>query len=328
MTRWGGITRHATQEGIVFGLSILLFVCLALFLDGFGTIGNLLSLVQAVSVVGSLGVAMAIVVIGRGVDLSLVAIMAMPSAWFVVQVQDGSAVPTAFLLALALALAVGVINGLIVAFAEVPGILVTIGTGALTYGAVQYFLVPTDVIPLPSQLDWLAALAGGRTLGIPNTVFFFLGVCGVAAAFLRATSYGRFIYAIGDNPDSARTLGLPVRPVIVAQYTLAAFIAFLVGVVLVGSVDSANTRIFNSTIIYDVILVVVLGGVGLSGGRGGIRNVIVGTLLIGILSNGMTILNMSYVAQNLTKAAILLCAILIDGVLNPRDEQVSQQGNI
>jgi ribose transport system permease protein len=89
-----------------------------------------------------------------------------------------------------------------------------------------------------------------------------------------------------------------------------------------------NTRMANSTMVYDVILVVVLGGVVLSGGRGGVVNVIVGTLLIGILLNGMTILNISHSIQNLLKGVILLVAIMIDSYLNPRDEQTSQQGDI
>ncbi len=84
----------------------------------------------------------------------------------------------------------------------------------------------------------------------------------------------------------------------------------------------------NSTFVYDVILVVVLGGIGLSGGRGGIRNVIVGTLLIGVLLNGMTIMNIQYTVQNVIKGVILLTAIVIDTILNPRDEQTAQQGDI
>ena len=89
-----------------------------------------------------------------------------------------------------------------------------------------------------------------------------------------------------------------------------------------------NTRIANSTFVYDIILVVVLGGIGLSGGRGGIRNVIVGTLLIGILINGMTIMNIQYTVQNVIKSVILLAAIVADTTINPRDEQTSQQGDI
>ena len=97
---------------------------------------------------------------------------------------------------------------------------------------------------------------------------------------------------------------------------------------MAASVNSMPTRIFNSTLIYDVILVVVLGGIGLSGGRGGVINVIIGTALIGTLLNGMTILDISYSAQNLIKGIILLVAILIDSFLNPRNEETAQQGDI
>ena len=89
-----------------------------------------------------------------------------------------------------------------------------------------------------------------------------------------------------------------------------------------------NTRVANSTMVYDVILVVVLGGIGLSGGRGGVRNVVVGTLLIGVLLNGMTIMDIQYTVQNVIKGVILLTAIVIDTLLNPRDEQTAQQGDI
>jgi ribose transport system permease protein len=97
---------------------------------------------------------------------------------------------------------------------------------------------------------------------------------------------------------------------------------------MAAATSGINTRIYNSTMIYDVLLVVVLGGIGLSGGRGGVRNVLVGTMLVGILLNGMTILNIGYTTQNLIKSIILLGAIIIDTLINPRDEQTAQQGDI
>ena len=100
------------------------------------------------------------------------------------------------------------------------------------------------------------------------------------------------------------------------------------GLVMAASVNSMPTRIYNSTMIYDVILVVVLGGIGLSGGRGGVGNVAIGTLLIGTLLNGMTIMDVSYSAQNLIKGVVLLAAILIDSFVNPRNEETAQQGDI
>ena len=104
--------------------------------------------------------------------------------------------------------------------------------------------------------------------------------------------------------------------------------SYLAGLITATAVASMNTAVVNSSMIYDIILVVVLGGVGLSGGRGGIRNVIVGTLLIGILLNGMTIMNIQYTLQNVIRGLILLIAIVIDSVVNPRDEQTAQQGDI
>ena len=115
---------------------------------------------------------------------------------------------------------------------------------------------------------------------------------------------------------------------IVLQYVLAALIGVFAGIVMAASINSMPTRIYNSTLIYDVILVVVLGGIGLSGGRGGVLNVVIGTLLIGTLLNGMTILDVPYSAQNLVKGVILLVAILIDSFLNPRNEETAQQGDI
>jgi ribose transport system permease protein len=98
--------------------------------------------------------------------------------------------------------------------------------------------------------------------------------------------------------------------------------------VLAASVNSMPTRIFNSTLIYDVILVVVLGGIGLSGGRGGVLNVLIGTLLIGTMLNGMTIMDVSYSGQNLVKGVVLLMAVIMDSLLNPRNEETAQQGDI
>jgi ribose transport system permease protein len=89
-----------------------------------------------------------------------------------------------------------------------------------------------------------------------------------------------------------------------------------------------DTRIYNLSLIYDVILVVVLGGVGLSGGRGGVFSVVVGTLLVGTLINGMTILNLTLDVQNLLKGVVLLIAIALDSLLNPRNEETAQQGDI
>lgn len=317
-----------SQEKIVFLTAIALFIVFSVFLKGFLTSGNLMTLVRGVSTLGILGVGMAIVVIGRGVDLTIVAIYAMSAAWTLHLAGLGVSIPAAMLLGFLLALTVGAINGVLIAYVEIPALFATLGMAPLVYGFVRYALVPLYVVYMPPSANDIAWIGGGFIAGMPTPILFFALIALLGFAFLRFSKPGRFIYAIGDNFAAARNTGAPVRPIIVLQYVLSASIAYVAGMITATAVASMNTNVANSSLIYDVILVVVLGGIGLSGGRGGIRNVIVGTLLIGILLNGMTIMNIQYTLQNVIRSSILLAAIVLDSIINPRDEQTSQQGDI
>ena len=317
-----------TQEKIVLLIATALFCVFSLFLKGFLSAGNLLTLVRGVSTLGILGVGMALVVLGRGVDLTIVAIYAMSAAWTLHLANSGVAIPSAMLLGFLLALTIGVINGVLIAYAEIPALFATLGMASFVYGFVRYALVPLYVVYMPASASGIAWIGGGFLFGVPTPILFFAAVALLGFGFLRFTKPGRLIYAMGDNFAAARISGAPVRPIIVLQYALSAMIAFLAGMITATAVSSMNTEVATSSLIYDVILVVVLGGIGLSGGRGGIRNVIVGTLLIGILLNGMTIMNIQYTMQNVIRGSILLIAIVIDSIVNPRDEQTAQQGDI
>lgn len=325
---WIRLPAKITQEWIVFGLALVMFLLFALTLPRFAAVDNLLSLVRNVSILGILSVGMAITVLGRGIDLSIVATMAMSVAWMILMIGEGVSPVSAFALALTFAIVVGAVNGVLIAYVEIPAVFATLAMGGLVYGLGRFAMISVDIVNLPAGHDWLRGLGGGSVAGIPTPVIIFVLVCAIAAIFLSYAKAGRFIYALGDNPAAARITGVSVRPLIVLQYVLAALIAFTAGLVMAATVDSMNTRIVNSTLVYDVILVVVLGGIGLGGGKGGLRNVVVGTLLIGILLNGMTILNVPFLAQNIIKGVILLAAIVADTLLNPRDEQTSQQGDI
>ena len=317
-----------SQEKIVFLAAIALFIVFSVFLRGFLTSGNLITLVRGVSTLGILGVGMAIVVIGRGVDLTIVAIYAMSAAWTLHLAGLGVSIPAAMVLGFLLALTVGAINGVLIAYVEIPALFATLGMAPLVYGFVRYALVPLYVVYMPPSANDIAWIGGGFIAGMPTPILFFALIALLGFAFLRFSKPGRFIYAIGDNFAAARNTGAPVRPIIVLQYALSASIAYVAGMITATAVASMNTNVANSSLIYDVILVVVLGGIGLSGGRGGIRNVIVGTLLIGILLNGMTIMNIQYTLQNVIRSVILLAAIVLDSIINPRDEQTAQQGDI
>ncbi len=322
------MVHHLNQERIVLLIAVALFLFFSISLNGFLDPGNLLSLVQNVSILGILGVGMALAIIGRGIDLSMVATMALSVAWLLDMLNNGVPIPVAILWALGFVVLVGLINGVLVAYVEIPAIFATLAMGILVYGFGKTWLVNVDVVYLPAGDSWFYRIGSGRILGVPTSVIIFAAIALLAFLFLRYLKPGRFIYGMGDNPLAARITGIPVRPMMVVQYVLIAVIAFVAGIVTATAVSSMNTRVALSTQVYDVILVVVLGGIGLSGGKGGIRNVIVGTLLIGILLNGMTIMNLTYTMQNILKSVILLAAIVIDTLLNPRDEQTAQHGDI
>ena len=145
--------------------------------------------------------------------------------------------------------------------------------------------------------------------------------------FLSRTVLGRFVYAHGDNPEAARLSGLPTRPLTMMEYALCAGIGYIGGVVMIAETALMHLQVAESTLIFDVIMVVVLGGVSLVGGRGNVMSVVAGTLLIGMLLNGMTIMDMDVQTQNIIKGIVLLIAIVLDSYLHPRDEETSKQGD-
>ncbi|HCL3953205.1 TPA: ABC transporter permease [Pseudomonas aeruginosa] len=316
-----------TQERIVLALVVALFALSSIALPGFLAADNLIAIVRSISVLGILALGMAIVVIGRGIDLSSVAVMAMSVAWYLQLLGAGTDDGLALLLVLSGVVGIGLLNGFLVAYADVPAIFVTLASGSFVFGYVRSQLITQDAVPVPPG-HWLETLGGLRLLDVPVEVFIFAGLSLALFVFLRFTKWGRYVYYAGDNPVTARNVGIPVRPMLVLRYVLSALVALVAGLLTAASLHSLNTRVVNSTLLYDIVLVAVIGGVGLSGGRGGVRNVLVGAALIGVLLNAMTILDVPLLYQNLIKSSILLAAIIIDGLLNPRDEQTSQQGDI
>ncbi len=320
--------RYLSQEAIVIILTAVLFIAFAIAIPDFLSLVNLLNIARGIAPLGILALGMAIVVIGRGIDLSIVGVMAVSAGWVLQLLQNGAALPQALFYGLALALGAGLINGLVVAFLEVPALLATLAMSSIIYGFGRSFLINMQVVYLPDNSASFSALGQGSLLGIPTPVIFFLLVAALIWLYLKFVRWGRFAYAIGDNPATARLTGIPLRAVIMVNYILAALIGYIAGIVTAATVSSINVQIVASTMVYDVILVVVLGGIGLSGGRGGVRNVLVSTVLIGILLNSMTLLNTPYHIQNLIKSVILLGAIALDSLLNPRNEETAQQGDL
>jgi ribose transport system permease protein len=321
-------TTGFSQERIVIATSIALFAIFSLSARGFLDVGNLITLIRSVSVLGVLALGMSIVVIGRGIDFAMIATMVISGAYFIVLYDSGFSAMFSVLGGLVVAIVVGLIQGWLIAYADVPPLFTTLAVGVTVYGFGQLFLISEDVSYLPQGDKVFLPFGALRPFGIPVQIIALLVVAAAAHGFLRYTKYGRFEYGTGDNPAAAKLIGIPTRVVTMVAYLSAAILAFVASVLIVSSVASMSLRIANSTMIYDVILVVVIGGVGLSGGKGGVRNVLAGTLLIGILLNGMTLMDVPYTTQNIVKGSILLIALMADSYLNPREEQTEQQGDI
>jgi ribose transport system permease protein len=322
------------QELIILIVTVSIFGGFSIFLDKFFSTGNLLTLMRSVSILGILSIAMAVVVISKGIDLSLIATLAIGTALASV-LSSPDVLPFidlpfvyAVLLGFLFTAILCAITGILVAYWDMASVFVTLAMAGVIYGLGRTLFIGDELNYLPEDAVWLEYLGRGQLFGVPMPIICFLSLALVMHLVLTQTTFGKFVYSIGDSGLAARTAGVPVRPILVMIFILAGLVAYFAGLLTAGAISSINTRMVSGSLIYDVLLVVVVGGIGLSGGKGGMHNVILGTLLIGTLLNGMVIMDISFIVQNLIKGIILLIAIMTDTILNPRDEQTTQQGDI
>ena len=322
------------QELIILIVTVVIFAGFSVFLDKFFSTGNLLTLMRSVSILGILSIAMAIVVISKGIDLSLIATLAVGTALASV-LSSGDVLPSidlpfiyAVLIGFIFTAILCALTGILVAYWDMASVFVTLAMAGVIYGLGRTLFIGDELNYLPEDAVWLEYMGRGQLFGVPMPIICFLSLAFLMHLVLTKTTFGKFVYSIGDSGLAARTAGVPVRPILVMIFIIAGLVAYFAGLLTAGAISSINTRMVSGAMIYDVLLVVVVGGIGLSGGKGGMHNVILGTLLIGTLLNGMVIMDISFIVQNLIKGIILLVAIMTDTILNPRDEQTTQQGDI
>ncbi|WP_342150358.1 ABC transporter permease subunit [Methylorubrum sp. SB2] len=289
-------------------------LALALTLDRFATAGNLFALLRSISVVGILALGMALVVMGRNIDLSQVAVALISTGAVAKMLAAGVPLPVALLGGAGLALAMGAVNAGAATLAGIPPLFATLATAMLFVGLARSSILPGASIHLPADAGWLAGL-GGSLGGVPVPPLVLAACAVLTHLFLERTVPGRFVRAAGINPRTAAVVGLPVLRTAWLQYLVSALAAFVAGLIMLSSSGLVDLQLANSTLIFDVLLVVVLGGVGLSGGRGGIFGVMAATILVGLMMNAMTILDVGSQMQSIAKGLALLLVLLADGVL-------------
>ena len=198
-SRWQrlGLT---VQEQIVLALTALLLVFFSVILDNFLSTGNMINLLRSVAVLGMLSLGMCLVVIGRGVDLAMVATLVVGASWALrITSQTDISFGWAWLMGLGFALASGLAIGAIIAFAEIPAIFTTLAMAAVIFGFGNTYLFTNDLHLAPADNTWLEALGYGATFGVPNVIYFFGAMALALHLLLKKTRFGRTVYAIGEK---------------------------------------------------------------------------------------------------------------------------------
>ena len=315
---------------IVFAVTVALLVIFSITVDGFATPGNLSVILSNSASLVILSCGMGVVIISRGLDLSLIAQMVAGATIFSIMISAGAPGGLALLVAVATMILVGVMNAWLIAYVEIPALLATLASAMFITGLFRFFILRGEyLLLLPKTNPAVIFLSGELLPGVSAPVALML-ISLVAAWFLlRRSSAGRTIYAMGDNFQAARLSGLPVRTTTIVVYVYAALTALVAGLVISSASGTVDFRtVTNGTLLFEVILAVVLGGIPLRGGRGGIWNILVGVALIAVLRNGMTLLNVTAQMQDVVKGAVLILAIVTDNYLNPRDTETDTVGDL
>lgn len=294
----------------VFVIFAVLFIIMALSSDFFLSKANLLNMLRQLSINGILAVGMTFVLITGGIDLSVGAILtfsAMVGCSFI-EKDDPYPVITAIAIALSIGLAIGLINGLLVAKGKVPAFIVTLGTQLMAAGAA---LLLRNGSPIPGLKDEYNVIGAGTVLGIPLPIIIFFVIMLVGGFLLRSTRFGRHTYAVGGNPVAARACGINDKAITVWVYVISGLCAAIAGIVLSARVRTA-TPTAGSGYELDAIAAAVLGGTSLTGGIGNMWGTLAGVLIIGLLNNGMDLLNIQSYIQDIIQGFIIIAAVYID----------------
>ncbi|GJM33911.1 MAG: ribose ABC transporter permease [Saprospiraceae bacterium] len=309
-------------------LIALFFMCLilALMADNFMTTDNFWNVMRQISVNVCISVGMTLVILTAGIDLSVGSVLALCGAITAGLLKFGISIPSANLFigftvfgaVIAGMLAggvMGLVNGYAVTRFKVPSFVATLAMLTMARG---FTMLWTQGHPITGLGDSFGFLGTGWLLGIPMPVWISGIVVFVAVILTNKTRFGRHVYAIGGNENAARLSGIPITKVKIWVYVIAGILAAIGGLLVTARLDSAQP---NAGMSYelDAIAAVVIGGTSLAGGRGTILGTVLGAMIIGVLNNGLILLDVSPFWQQVIKGMVILLAVIIDKS-NQKDE--------
>lgn len=289
---------------------LLILVALLIFAsvmsDAFLSTRNLENLVLQMSVSGIVALAQFIVVLSGGIDISVGSVLGLACV-LSAGMFGGTSVALAVLTALVVGAALGAVNGFLVAFRGLEPFIVTLGMLALARGLVYAY---TEGIPVRPSNPSFTTVGAATVAGIPVLGIIWI-VAAVAVAFvLRRTVFGRRVRAVGSKQQAAYASGVPVRGTLLMVYMLAGLLVGLGGFLLASRVGAATPTAGNLYEL-DAIAAVVIGGASLSGGRGRVSGAVVGTMIFGVITNLLVLLNVSTFLQDAFRGGLILIAITL-----------------
>ncbi|MDR0712573.1 MAG: ribose ABC transporter permease [Prevotellaceae bacterium] len=297
----------------------LLLAAMTLLSDKFATSENMLNVMRQISVNLCISVGMTLVILTGGIDLSVGSILAFSGAVAAGLMKNGIEVEGAnffigftflgsALAALAAGAALGWFNGWMITRFKVPPFVATLAMLTIARGCTMLY---TNGFPITGLGSSFAFVGTGWLLGVPMPVWIAVAVIAIFAFLVRKTRTGRYIYAIGGNEKAALLSGVNVKRVKVTVYMIAGALSAVAGLLVTARLDSAQPNA-GSGYELDSIAAVVIGGTSLNGGKGSIFGTVVGAMIIGVLNNGLVLLNVSPFWQQVIKGLVILLAVVID----------------
>ena len=273
---------------------------------------NFSLILQQVMVVGVIAIGQTLIILTAGIDLSCGMVMALGNIVMTKFAVDlGLPVPLAIVCGIAVTALFGLINGLLVTRIKLPPFIVTLGTTNIAFAITQLYSKAQTVTDVPAGMTWLGGTfqIGGTNVAFGSVLMLMLYLA--TWFWLRETAPGRHVYAVGNNPEATRLVGIPTDRVLVGVYVLAGVfygIAALLSVSRTGVGDPNAGQTEN----LDAITAVVLGGTSLFGGRGVILGTLIGAVVVGVLRNGLTLMGVDSVYQVLVTGILVILAVTVD----------------
>lgn len=305
--RHARLLKHARGQGLVAVLLVLIVV-FALASPYFFRLNNLVDIGAVVGILGIMAVAQTLLMISGGIDISLGSVAATAAVTMVIVYDAGVSIWLCAVLALAIGVGVGALNGAITVRLGVDPLVTTLATYSIFQG-LAYVISGTRTLIIDSES--FAFLGTGDVFGIPFPFILFALVLLVGLFVERFTTFGRAIFAIGGNFEAARSAGIRVDLTRFVLYVASGASGAVAGILVVSQLSSAAPQI-GTTYLLAVITAVILGGASLKGGRGSLVGTFVAILILGVLQNGFALLQWSSFAQSIVLGVFLIVAVSLD----------------